>query len=219
MTEAEWLSSTRPRAMLGYLIDGAMRARYADGTYRLLACAAARRIDPAALDRRSLRAVEVAERFARREATSSQLAQARRNAHEAAASAPHAAALEDRAGALCAVAVAGESGASGAWEVAQLSQHLRGLGHGDRLPDLLREIFGNPFHTPMLPEHWRDFDGGTILRLARHAREDGAFDEMPVLGDALEEAGCTDVQILEHCRSERPHAAGCWVLELLLAEG
>jgi hypothetical protein len=84
--------------------------------------------------------------------------------------------------------------------------------------DLIRDLFGNPFHAPVLPDHWRAWNEGTILRLARHVHDDRRFDEMPVLGDALEEAGCTDEQVLGHCRSAPAHVPGCWVLELLLAE-
>jgi hypothetical protein len=58
----------------------------------------------------------------------------------------------------------------------------------------------------------------TVARLARVIYDERCFEEMPVLGDALEEAGCTDVSLLEHCRSGGPHLRGCWALELILAE-
>jgi hypothetical protein len=45
---------------------------------------------------------------------------------------------------------------------------------------------------------------------------DRAFDRLPILADALEEAGCTDAAILEHCRGPGPHVRGCWVVDLLL---
>ena len=221
MTEAEWLSSTRSRAMLGYLIDGPMRERYADRTYRLFACAAVRRLDPGVVDRFSLGAVQIAEQFARGQATMQQLERARRDVHACLAQRTMVGGPADdlrRTVASLAVAATEESGPAAAWEVVQVGQPVGALVAGDGLAGLIREVFGNPFHTPTLPEHWRVWNGGTILRLARHAREAGRFDEMPVLGDALEEAGCTDVQILEHCRSGLPHAPGCWVLELLLAE-
>jgi hypothetical protein len=39
---------------------------------------------------------------------------------------------------------------------------------------------------------------------------------MPILGDALEDSGCTKETVLSHCRSEGPHFRGCWVVDLLL---
>jgi hypothetical protein len=47
---------------------------------------------------------------------------------------------------------------------------------------------------------------------------DSAFDRLPVLADALEEAGCTISDILDHCRGPGPHVRGCWVVDLLLGK-
>jgi hypothetical protein len=47
---------------------------------------------------------------------------------------------------------------------------------------------------------------------------DRAFDRLPILADALEEAGCTDADILAHCRGPGPHARGCWVVDLILGK-
>jgi hypothetical protein len=58
-----------------------------------------------------------------------------------------------------------------------------------------------------------------VTRLAEAIYEERAFERMPVLGDALEEAGCDNASILEHCRSGQEHAGGCWVVDLLLAKG
>src|SRR5262249_38245270 len=111
-----------------------------------------------------------------------------------------------------------ETGARAAWSVCQLLAGVAAPPAPSDVPGLIREVFGNPFHAPALPDGWRVWNRGTILRLAQEIRETRRFDEMPVLGDALEEAGCTDAQILDHCRSDTHHVAGCWVLELLLAE-
>ena len=62
---------------------------------------------------------------------------------------------------------------------------------------------------------WRD---GTILKLAQAIYDDRAFDRLPVLADALEEAGCHDADILAHCRAPGPHVRGCWVVDLLLGK-
>lgn len=82
--------------------------------------------------------------------------------------------------------------------------------------DLLRDPMGNPFRPqPDLSPDWLARQGGTVVALARTIYGEGAFDQFPVLGDALEEAGCDDQGILEHCRGPGPHARGCWLLDLL----
>jgi hypothetical protein len=52
--------------------------------------------------------------------------------------------------------------------------------------------------------------------LAQAIYDERAFEHLPVLADALEEAGCTDAAILGHCRQPGPHARGCWVVDLLV---
>jgi hypothetical protein len=54
--------------------------------------------------------------------------------------------------------------------------------------------------------------------LAPGIEEEQAFDRLPVLADALEEAGCTDADILSHLRGPGPHVRGCWVVDLLLGK-
>jgi hypothetical protein len=53
------------------------------------------------------------------------------------------------------------------------------------------------------------------FRIAQSIYEERAFERMPVLADALLDAGCTDEQVLEHCRGSGPHIRGCWVIDLL----
>jgi hypothetical protein len=57
-----------------------------------------------------------------------------------------------------------------------------------------------------------------VFRLAWGIRKDGAFDRLPILADALEEAGCADSAVLGHCRSPAPPAES-WLLPLLLGDG
>jgi hypothetical protein len=78
---------------------------------------------------------------------------------------------------------------------------------------LVRELFGNPFRPVQLSRRERTRD---VLTLARAIYDDRAFEQMPVLADALEDAGCTEAQFLDHCRQGRPHALGCWALDAVL---
>lgn len=50
--------------------------------------------------------------------------------------------------------------------------------------------------------------------LLREVARNHRYDLLPVLADALAEAGCDDKAILDHCRHGGPHFAGCWVLTL-----
>jgi hypothetical protein len=72
--------------------------------------------------------------------------------------------------------------------------------------------------APALDPAWLSANGGAVASLARAIAEGRRFDDLPVLADALEEAGCTDVNVLTHCRDPGEHVARCWVLELLLGE-
>jgi hypothetical protein len=80
---------------------------------------------------------------------------------------------------------------------------------------LLRDIFGNPFRPVAVDPAWLTSD---VLALAKGIYEDRAFDRMPILADALQEAGCDSDDILNHCRGPGPHARGCWVVDLILGK-
>jgi hypothetical protein len=82
---------------------------------------------------------------------------------------------------------------------------------------LLRDIFRNPFHSVSIDGSWLVWNNGLIPRLTKTIYAERAFDQMPILADALEDAGCTDAAILNHCRSDGPHVLGCWLIDLLLA--
>jgi hypothetical protein len=79
---------------------------------------------------------------------------------------------------------------------------------------LLRDIFGNPFRPVALDPACLTSD---VVALARGIYDDRAFDRMPILADALQDAGCAHEDILTHCRdAKQTHVRGCWVLDLLL---
>ena len=83
---------------------------------------------------------------------------------------------------------------------------------------LLSEVFGNPFRPPSLPPHLLAWNDGTVPRLARAIYDERAFDRLPILADALEDAGCTNADLLSHLRGPGPHVRGCWALDLLLGK-
>jgi hypothetical protein len=80
---------------------------------------------------------------------------------------------------------------------------------------LVREIFGNPFRSPKVDPAWRT---AAVRAIADRIYAEREFDGLPIMADALEEAGCDDADILFHCRSAGPHVRGCWVVDLVLGK-
>jgi len=95
---------------------------------------------------------------------------------------------------------------------------LRDTDEAALLVPMLYEVFGNPFRRVKLEAAWLRWNEEIVPKLARGIYEDRAFERMPVLGDALEEAGCDNRAILDHCRGPGPHVRGCWVLDLILRQ-
>lgn len=81
------------------------------------------------------------------------------------------------------------------------------------LADLYRCVIGNPFRPLTFAPQWRT---DNVLGLAQAIYEDRAFDRLPILADALEDAGCDSADLLNHCRGQGPHARGCFVVDLIL---
>jgi hypothetical protein len=79
--------------------------------------------------------------------------------------------------------------------------------------DLLRDVAGNPFREVAIDPVWLRGQDGLIRKLAHAMYEEGRLADLPVLADALEEAGCSDAEILGHCRSGEEHVRGCWVVD------
>ena len=81
--------------------------------------------------------------------------------------------------------------------------------------DLTRCVFGNPYTSVEVEPHWRSDD---VMALARSFYESRDADILPVLADALMEAGCTSEEMIHHCRAKGPHVRGCWVVDKLLGK-
>jgi hypothetical protein len=79
----------------------------------------------------------------------------------------------------------------------------------------LRCIQGNPFRPVTFSPQWRT---DTAVTLARQMYDSRDFSAMPILADALQDAGCVSDAILDHCRGPGPHVRGCWVVDLVLGK-
>jgi hypothetical protein len=84
---------------------------------------------------------------------------------------------------------------------------------------LVHDVFGNPFRPAALDPAWLAGAGGSARPIAQVIYDRRRFEDLPVLADALEEAGCANADILHHCRAPGAHARGCWVLDLVLGRG
>lgn len=245
MTEAEWLSSTNPLAMLAYLQG---RGLASQRKLRLLAAACCRRLAGWLTDERSRHAVEVAERYADGLADLAEL----QAAHEAAALARDAGvqAVWDQRGAdftafrlqwedtqaahaavgwtswdtayrthrwMCAASNA--DALRGAVREAAAAVNRAGAGETQAQAELVRDLYGNPFRpvSPISPA-LQAWNGGCIPTTARRVYEKREFEFLPYLADLLQEAGCQDEKVLGHLRAPTAHVSGCWALDWVLAK-
>ncbi|MBP3959644.1 hypothetical protein J8F10_30735 [Gemmata sp. G18] len=81
---------------------------------------------------------------------------------------------------------------------------------------MCRDIFGNPFRPVAFSPDWRT---STTVTLAAQMYESRDFSAMPILADAIQDAGCDNDDILNHCRdANQVHVRGCWVVDLVLGK-
>src|SRR5262249_22313344 len=83
---------------------------------------------------------------------------------------------------------------------------------------VLRDISGNPFRPISIDNRWLSWNGGIVSRIAQSIYDQRRFEELPILADALEEAGCEQADLLAHCRQPGEHVRGCWALDLILSK-
>jgi hypothetical protein len=215
MTEAEFLAATDPEDVLAALWTA---GKVGDRKLRLFAAACSRRVWRLLDDDRSRRAVEVAERFADGAASEDE----RRAAREAV--------YWERPAAAAAADTADEEAARAAVDAAN---HAGWAANPSRAKErevqvaLLRDVLGPlPFREVRVDPAWLAWSGGTVPRLAAAAYEErslpsGELDRgrLAVLADALEEAGCSDRDILCHLRKQGGvHVRACWAVDLLLGK-
>jgi hypothetical protein len=208
MTEAEWLACEDSDQMVRYL-EGII----SDRKLRLFGCACCRRLWPLLPEGEFRQAVEIAERYADGLATDEELSAVRSKCSAAIDSERfkgHDAVATLAMG--CASSIARDS-ASAAVILVRLY-----LGHmmtGFDMKPLLSDVAGNPFRPPTVSSAWLS---PNVVAVATTIYEEQSFDSLPILADALEDAGCTDAAILEHCRAEAHHARGCWVVDCVLGK-
>jgi hypothetical protein len=242
MTEAEWQSCSNPAVMLQFLGGKASERKR-----RLFLVACCRRIEPLLNDERSRRLIAVSEQYADGAADLGDLLAAWEEAEEARravfeagtgrgeVTAAEAASglgqeLRDVAGAGYAALAAGIAARRKAavcwWENenrVRLGQRRAVIGdvyakERQAQADILRELFGDLFHPPALDAAWMAWNGGAVRKIARTVYDGRRFADLPVLADALEDAGCTNRDLLDHCRGGGEHLRGCWLLDLLLGK-
>jgi hypothetical protein len=82
--------------------------------------------------------------------------------------------------------------------------------------ELLRDLFGNPWRPFVIDPAWLRWRDGAVARVARSIHAEKRFADLPVLADALEEAGCALPEVLGHCRRPGSHVLGCALLDAIL---
>jgi hypothetical protein len=217
MTEEQWHSTTDLQAMLEFLKEQARPRKF-----RLFACACLRQLHDRTDDLHFRRTVALAERYVEgdcdRESFRTAFRRAWPNGWERA-----------RIGALTAIDPLERDLYH--WRCLELANEVvdllsRGVRKGwysaptDRKSKpsridqvaLLREVFGDPFRPAVFAPQWRT---GDVVTLAESIAREGTFEDLPVLADALEEAGCSETEVLTHLRRGGRHVLGCWALDLV----
>jgi hypothetical protein len=217
-----WLSCSTPSRLLE-----AAHSQLTQRKQRLFACACCRSIWHLIRDEAGKAAVEVAERHV--DQPDWERMQETRRTVEAAAR--HSWALWDDGSAEAleaTVATTNDDPELSAFEASgYAARAAQSAADGDveqwkaerrRQCNLIRDLFENPMLPPVrIDRSWLDWRGGIVLRMARSVYEEHRFEELPILADALEDAGCAVSSILDHLRGPGPHFKGSWCLDLLLA--
>jgi hypothetical protein len=222
MSEEEWITCTTCRdtgKMQDYL-----PGKGSPRQLRLFACACCRRIEALLSDPRSRRALMVAEQHADGRAGDEAISAAREEADQAVSDIEDAT-DEGSDGRLY------EAALSALWSVipavtddgfVELASHAAFYALGSTTEPsaeaevqgrMLCDIMDKPPRLSFADPSWLT---PNVVGVAKGIYEDRAFDRLPILADALMDAGCFDADILEHCRETGEHVRGCWVVDLVL---
>lgn len=204
MTEADWLACGDPIRLLEQTkLESRRKAR-------LLAWAGCRRAWSEVRDERCRDELRAAEKFADGAATSAALETASWEAVLAYEEAQGSVRSEVLALYAAISLTAGDVTVSDLVAIFQTTADLAPFGQNVRAiqADLIRDIFGNPFRSITLKLAWRSLD---VISVAKGINASQDFSGMPVLADALQEAGCDSDDILNHLRdTNATHVRGCW---------
>ena len=226
MTEAEWNACTDPEPMFEFLRG---RGNHSERKARLFVFGSCRVIWHLLTDERSQRGVQVAEQFLEGGIGQEELEQARFFSHAAYMDARASEAMaaghspESEWAHRNAAAIPFAAYTATCCDTPGNVYYEVGCVIGERLSPLeldqsclFRDIFGPlPFRPVALNPAWIS---PTVKQLGEAIYEEKAFDRMPILGDALEESGCSNADILNHCRQPGEHCRGCWVVDLILGK-
>jgi hypothetical protein len=195
----------------------ALRGEASDRKLHLFACACCRQVWHLYTDPRGRQAIETAELFADGGASVDDLARASELAEQAWRDV-RPTLQETQASAALRAAVWTASVGTGEWlRMARLNISL--CLDPAAQAEVIREIFDNPFDPlPPIDPGWYKWNGGMASMLARVIYHQRRFGDMPVLANALEEAGCTVPAYISHLRGPGPHVRGCHVLDALLGK-
>jgi hypothetical protein len=215
MTGTEWRDATDPATMFLELDQHTSERKL-----RLFACACCRHLGPL-LSEEDLELLGAAERFADGTISFKELGEiGQRYSHGA---------IPYRPQTSRAALAIGELASSAAWFCARRARAfvvdiLRQSGLSSREAEwrrqsaLLRCVFDSPYHVPDWDPSCLTWNGGIVADLATTIYDGRAFDRLPLLADALEDAGCNDRELIGHLRQPEPHCRGCWPLDLLLGK-
>ncbi len=215
MTEDRWLRCAMPKPLLDFLGVKANARKM-----RLFACALCRSVWDILLDKRSRTAIRKLEDYADDLGNEQLRLDAYNIANAAFLDAPYSY-NNPNWSAACAVVCAASPDTPpnlyGNFESAvNASRGLDGSAIRRLETDTLRELFGNPFRPVAFNPEWLT---DTVLMLARQMYKSREFSAMPILADALQDAGCDNDDVLNHCRdAKQTHVRGCWVVDLVLGK-
>jgi hypothetical protein len=215
-------SKVSERKLRLFVILDFLRGKVSDRKLRLFVIAHVRRVwgdYKSSATHEAWRAIEVAERYADKVASYKEL----QAAHHAVLVTPESDDLSihflnTSAGAATSAKVGKAfADATASDYAARITPHASPIIDADRAERcrLVRDIFGNPFRPVTVAASSRS---GPVLNLAKAIYANRAFDRLPELANVLEQAGCANQEILDHCRQPGPHVRGCWVVDLVLGK-
>jgi hypothetical protein len=224
MTETEWLTATDPTPLLVFL-----GSRGGERKLRLFAAGCCRSVWRLLTDERSQSVVIATERYAEQLATAEELDQACEQAGEVCGVAnawDAAQAVGSRYFAGAFESVTDAAAFAACWTgmrvdrldvafVANAVTFASQAGTRRETVSFLHDIFGNPFRPVTADPPWLT---STVVALAAQMYESRDFSAMHILADALQDAGCDNLNILNHARGPGPHVRGCWVVDLILGK-